>query len=201
VIPNPPFVIERADGSFEGIAIDIYEEIQRELTRQKIVLNFVFDMRNAYGIHDKSTGQWDGIFGQLQNNASTVIGIGMILKTEEHSSDFQLTSPYGSAYVMYIMTRKVYENWFQFLMPFDWDVWGVLSIVVVISGLSFHSMHRWNPFKNEVSSENQLPLESLARILTCDASWGSIRSIYFTKSNLFRIFVVFLSRNGRFLYW
>ena len=61
---DEPFVTKQDDGTYEGLAIDIYNKVLVELLKDGIDLNLQFIDVDTYG-SKLGDGRWTGVFGAM----------------------------------------------------------------------------------------------------------------------------------------
>ena len=61
---DKPFVMKRSDGTYEGMAIDIYNRVTEELKKEGVAIDFIFNEVYTYGSQLRS-GRWTGVIGEL----------------------------------------------------------------------------------------------------------------------------------------
>ena len=64
ILQDEPFVLKRADGKYEGLAIDIYDKVVSELMKDEIRLELDMVEVGNYG-SKLEDGTWTGVFGEL----------------------------------------------------------------------------------------------------------------------------------------
>ena len=57
-------MIKKADGSYEGMAIDIYKRVKYELLKEGVSLQLTLEEADSYGSQLPS-GHWTGVIGRL----------------------------------------------------------------------------------------------------------------------------------------
>ncbi|KAI8489787.1 hypothetical protein Bbelb_324170 [Branchiostoma belcheri] len=139
-----PFIMIRSDPNlrgndrFEGMCIDLLNELQKSLNFQyKIYL--VPD--GKFGSQDPITGEWNGLVRELLD-AKADLAAATLTISYERLQVISFTQPYldlGMSILMRSQDPK--KNLFAFLDPFSPDLWiaFVLSMIVVSFGVWFCS--------------------------------------------------------------
>ena len=68
---DKPFVTKQDDGTYEGLAIDIYNKVLVELLKDGIDLKLQFKDLDTYG-SKLGDGSWTGVFGAMLDTVSVV---------------------------------------------------------------------------------------------------------------------------------
>lgn len=135
-IEAPPFVMKKDPNSspnatqqFEGLSIDILEEMKKNLT-----FNYRIVLVPELGVRDRNTLQWNGIVGEIINKRADM-SIAPMTISSDRQTVLDFTQPYltfGLAFMMRV--QEVNVNYFRFLLPFSQSLWIAILALVMVMG-------------------------------------------------------------------
>ncbi|XP_064631900.1 glutamate receptor 4-like [Lineus longissimus] len=189
IVSKPFFTLKQgADGVFtknkryEGIAVDIMNVVVRSVRRMEgfedFKIKYVVREDGLYGSQD-ANGSWSGLFGQLDADTAgngwrepkTLMAVGSILKTSDRLKSFTFLPGVIMTPLSFVIGRHGEGQLvgFQFLMPYDTEVWVGVVVAVVLAAGFVYGLDRWNLMVND--------LEPSARYNLNESLWYSYQTI------------------------
>jgi ionotropic glutamate receptor len=135
---------------YEGYCMDLLDKISKKLNFEYEVVvrkNNITMMSNSYGKKDETTGEWDGLIGDLARGETDLV-VADLTMTSEREEIIDFVSPYfDQAGISIVLRKKVREqSLFKFLSVLKTEVWLGIVGAVIVTALLIWLLDRYSPY-------------------------------------------------------
>lgn len=147
VLLEEPFVMGKGNGQFEGMFVDILEEIKR---RANVTYDIVTQWDQAYG-YEYAPGNWTGLMGSIQKEeADLAVAPLSIVSKRLEAVDFTLPVMSAGLRILYKApdSKSGASDSFGILVsPFTPGLWVMLLLMFIGVSLLFYVIGRFSPYE------------------------------------------------------
>ncbi|KAG5874608.1 hypothetical protein JTB14_018818 [Gonioctena quinquepunctata] len=128
---------------YEGYGVDVIRELSKILGFN---YTLVLQEDGLYGNFNQTTGQWDGMLGEIiEGRADLAITDLTVTSEREKAVDFTMPFMNLGISILYRKPEPVPPSLFMFVSPFSVYVWLLLAVSYFVVSLSFFVMGRLSP--------------------------------------------------------
>ncbi|PAA48797.1 hypothetical protein BOX15_Mlig002395g2 [Macrostomum lignano] len=175
---DPPFVIKKTDGTFEGYSIDMLKNLA---TNMNFNYTLVEQTDGIYGTL-QSDGTWNGMMGALASGVADM-AIGPITVTAQREQIADFTVPiydYVSLQILLLQPTSSKGDQTFFLKAFTWDVWVSIIAIITFTGFLIFFVDKVSPFsfQNRYRNDQIREGEAEGKVFTVKESLWYVLGAY-----------------------